>query len=74
MPSRKFVIDAAERLGWQVAYAGLSTGIVEVSHLNYSWVPILILGLNCVKVLVAQHVGDSNNAAIGGSTDKGATA
>ena len=66
--NKKYVIDVAERLGWQVAYAAISTGVIELSHLSYAWAPALMLGLDAVKVVVAKHVGSPENAAIPGGS------
>ena len=68
MPSKQYLKDAAERVAWQVGYAVLSSGIVYIAGLKYAWAPTLMVALNLAKVLIAQYIGDHNNAAIPGGS------
>jgi hypothetical protein len=75
MVSKQFLKDAAERIGWQVGYALATSAAIYLSNVSYSWAPALMVGLNLVKVVLAKHVGNPNNAAIpGGSKNEGVAA
>ena len=66
MLSKKYVIDAAERLGWTMAAAGVGTAITYSMSLPYAWGPILTVGLTALKLLAARHIGNPESAAIPG--------
>jgi hypothetical protein len=66
MKNKKWLKDAAERVAWTAAEAGLGVVIVEVSDLKYAWVAPIVVGLTMLKTLIAKRVGDPEDAKIGG--------
>lgn len=63
-PNKRFWYDAAERVGWTALYGAVTEGILAATPLSYSWAPVLILGLNALKVLLAKKVGDPATASL----------
>lgn len=68
--SKKYWVDVAERIGWQIAYAAVASGIiigVPAIPDKAAYGPALMIILSALKLLVAKHVGDPSTAAIGTS-------
>jgi len=61
--------DAAERIGWSVAYAiaatFVATSVYDLDAAKAAGVAGLTAALTVVKVLAAKQIGDKNSAAIG---------
>jgi hypothetical protein len=70
MPSKKFMLDALERVGWAALYAAISVLIAMTTGMAYDWTPLLTVGLNMAKVFVARYVGNPDTAKL----DKGDSA
>jgi len=62
VPSKKFLRDALERVGWAALYAAIAMGITIASDLPYQWAPVLTVALNALKVWVAKYVGNPDTA------------
>lgn len=60
----KFAKDLAERVLWTAVQAGLAVLAVEVTNLDYAWVPAATVALAVAKGLVAKKVGDPDSAAL----------
>jgi hypothetical protein len=70
MPSKAFMMDALERVGWAALYAAVSVLIAVTTGMSYDWTPYLTVGLNMVKVVIARYVGNPDTAKL----DKGDSA
>lgn len=64
MLSKKFMIDAAERIGWTAASAAVSAAAVYTSKLPSEWIPIGTVLLTTLKTLIASRIGDKSSAAL----------
>lgn len=62
--TKKFLVDAAERVGFVAAYGAISETIIVVSDINQIWAPVLITGLSSLKALVARHIGNPDSAGM----------
>jgi hypothetical protein len=61
---RRWLVDAAERVGWTAAAAAAGEGIVLAADLpQWAAVPV-ITGLTAVKVFAAAHIGDRSSAGM----------
>lgn len=64
MLNRKFIIDAAERIGYTALSAGLSAGAVYFTKLPSEWIPVGTIVLTTLKTLIASQIGDKSSAAL----------
>ena len=67
--TRKFWIDAAERIGWTAAEAAVATAIVILPSASIPtlYIPIIAAGLSALKAFVARHVGNPDSASTASS-------
>lgn len=62
--SKKWLVDASERVGMACVYAIVSEGIVLLAGIDQAWAVALTAGLNLVKVVVARKVGEPDSASL----------
>jgi hypothetical protein len=58
----KYWRDAAERVSWTIAAAGVASAAVYVSDLPPAWVPVGTVIVTVLKTLIAGHVGNPDTA------------
>lgn len=59
-----FSKDWAERVFWTAVQAVVAVVAVEVTNLDYVWVPVATAALAAVKGFVAKQVGNPETAAL----------
>lgn len=60
-----WIKDAAERVFWTAAEAGVAALVVAVTpHVGPEWAPVFTAAAAAVKVFIAKHVGDNQDASI----------
>lgn len=64
MLSKKFVIDASERIGWTAVSALLSAATVYITKLPSEYIPVGTVVLTMLKTLIASRIGDKSSAAL----------
>lgn len=61
--TRRYLLDAGERVAATAAAAGLGVAVQELADLDGWWAPVLVTLFTVVKVAVAKRVGESDSAA-----------
>lgn len=65
--ARKWLRDAAERVGWTIAQVAIAAVAVEVASLPPAYAVPIAAALALLKAVVARHVGDPASARLGRS-------
>lgn len=61
--TRRYLLDAGERVGATAVAAGLGVAVQELADLDGWWAPVLITLFTVAKVALAKRVGDPDSAA-----------
>lgn len=61
--TRKFALDALERLAWTGAEAAIAQAAVVARDLPPAWVVPIGMAIAAIKAIVARHVGNPDSAA-----------